>query len=175
MAQAEGSSLAQYVAQETQLFYKHLKEAVEKFEENGELPHSLFGQKAIRELKKQGGRRKPGAADAPKRKPSVFNLYIKEKLEELNAQASSSGVPYKEKFKQVVAEWSKLSDDQKKEYAVKYSGQLAGEEHAEPTPTPAKRPASSSDDESSEEEEKKKKKKKEKVRQAGAMLRKSYN
>ena len=160
MAETEPFSLAQFVAQETQLFYQRLHEAVQKHEESGEVPPSLFGQKAIRALKKAGGRRKGAAGDAPKRKPSVFNLYIKEKLEEMNAQPALSTVPYKEKFRQVVAQWSKLNDGEKNKYKDKYAAQLAGEEPAKPTP--AKRSASSSDDESVEEE-KKKKKKKEKV------------
>ena len=125
MAETEPFSLAQFVAQETQLFYQRLHEAVQKHEESGEVPPSLFGQKAIRALKKAGGRRKGAAGDAPKRKPSVFNLYIKEKLEEMNAQPALSTVPYKEKFRQVVAQWSKLNDGEKNKYKDKYAAQLA--------------------------------------------------
>ena len=129
----------------------------------------MFGQKAIRALRKAGGARK-GSADGTKRKPSAFNLFVKEKLEEMNREDVDKEIPYKEKFKRAVAKWTVLSDEQKKQYAAKYAHLMADAPAGAPSepaaPTPAKRAAaSSSDDDSSDEEEKqRKKKKKEKVR-----------
>jgi HMG-box domain len=161
MAGEQAFSVAQFVAQETALFYEHIKTSTAKFEEDGTVPKSLFGQKVIRALQKAGGKR-GGGANGQKRKPTAFNLFIKEKLAEMNAKDSHKDVPYKEKFSMVVAKWGALSDDKKQQYATKYAAQLAA-----PVAEAEKRdaPSSSEDDESTdEEEEHKKKKKKEKVR-----------
>ncbi len=156
----EHFSLAQFVAQETALFYEHLKNATKNYEEEETAPKSLFGQKAIRALHKAGGKR-GGGVNGQKRKPTAFNLFIKEKLAEMNAKDSNKDIPYKEKFSMVVAKWGALSDEKKQQYTIKYAAQLA----AEPTPVAEKRdsPESSSDeDSSSSDEDPKKKKKKEK-------------
>lgn len=160
MTEEQAFSVSQYAAQETALFYEHLKKAVKDFEEDGTVPKSLFGQKMIRALQKAGGKR-GGGANGQKRKPTAFNLYVKEKLEELNSKEANKDVPYKEKFKIAVGKWTSLSEDKKKQFAQKYAAQLAA-----PTPVAEKRPAPSSSDDSdeSDEEEHKKKKKKEKVR-----------
>jgi len=160
MAAEQAFSIAQFVAQETALFYDHLKTATTKFEEDETVPKSLFGQKKIRALQKAGGKR-GGGANGQKRKPTAFNLFIKEKLEEINAKDSYKDVPYKEKFSMVVAKWGALSDDKKQQYTTKYAAQLAA-----PTPVAEKRDAPSSseggDTSSSDDEERKKKKKKDK-------------
>jgi hypothetical protein len=161
MAAEQAFSIAQFVAQETALFYEHLKTATAKFEEDETVPKSLFGQKVIRALHKAGGKR-GGGVNGQKRKPTAFNMYIKEKLAEINAKDSYKDVPYKEKFSMVVAKWGALSDEKKQQYITKYAAQLAA-----PTPAAEKRdaPSSSDDDDSSssdDEELKQKKRKKEK-------------
>ncbi|KAH7620520.1 hypothetical protein NADE_003137 [Nannochloris sp. 'desiccata'] len=160
MVEGEAFSIAQFVAQETALFYEHIKTAAAKFEADETVPKSLFGQKMIRALHKAGGKR-GGGVNGQKRKPTAFNLFIKEKLAELNAKDSYKDVPYKEKFSMVVAKWGALSDDKKQQYTTKYAAQLAA-----PTPVAEKRdaPSSSDDDESSssDDEERKKQRKKEK-------------
>lgn len=160
MATEPSFSMAQFVAQETALFYEHLKTTRAKFEEDGTVPKSLFGQKAIRALLKSGGKR-GGGANGQKRKPTAFNLFVKEKLAEINAKDSYKDTPYNEKFKIAVAKWGALTEDKKKQYATKYAAQLAA-----PAPVAEKRPSPSSSDDSSssdDDEERKKKKKKEKV------------
>jgi hypothetical protein len=158
MAAEQTFSISQFVAQETALFYEHIKTANEQFEKEEIVPKSVFGQKAIRALHKVGGKR-GGGVNGQKRKPTAFNLFIKEKLADMNAKDSYKDVPYKEKFSMVVAKWGALSDDKKQQYATKYAAQLAA-----PTPAPEKGavPSSSDDSDDSSDEDRKKKKKKEK-------------
>lgn len=129
MAENDGAALQQFVAQETQLFYSHIRTAISKFEENGELPHSLFGVKAVKALQKAS---KQKASDKVKRKPTVFNLFVKEKLAEIGNEVSAKDLPYKERFGQAAAKWSALSEEEKKQYAEKYAAELqAGGEEGE--------------------------------------------
>lgn len=131
MTANDEGQLHQFVAQETQLFYSHIRAAISKYQENGELPHSLFGVKAVKALQKAS---KQKSSDKIKRKPTVFNLFVKEKLAEIGNEVSAQDLPYKERFGQAAAKWSALSEEEKKRYAEKFAAELQaggdeGEQH----------------------------------------------
>lgn len=117
MTEAEVGELQKFLAQESALFYSHVRAVAEKYNETGELPNSLFGKKAVQSLLKAGKR--GGSKGGEKRKPSVFNLFVKEKLAGVNKDPKATGTPFKDRFKLAVSEWSALTDDQKKEFAAK--------------------------------------------------------
>jgi len=53
-------------------------------------------------------------ADKPKKAPSAYNNFIKQKMQEL--KESDSSIPPKELMKVASGHWSKLSDDEKISY-----------------------------------------------------------
>lgn len=129
MAEVDATPLQRYYARETNLFFKHLREAAAKFTETGELPKSLFPVKANKALEQLAiGKRKRKSKDSSeKRKPTVYNLFMKEKLEELKAGHTSAGTvaDHQATFKQAVSNWTALSDEQKQQYAAKYAPIIA--------------------------------------------------
>lgn len=119
MSGTDTSAIQMFVAAEIQLFHTHLSAAIKKFEESGELPHSLFGVKAVKALQK-GSKAKGQTA---KRKLTAFNIYVAEKLKKLKDKGDTR--THAEKFKSVIEGWTKLTDEQKKHYHEKYSAQIA--------------------------------------------------
>lgn len=154
---AEGSELQQFIAQETHLFYSHIAAAAAEYDETHKLPKSLFPSKAVRAfLKTAPGRRGPKAKGP--RKLSVYHMFIQETLGKLKEKADPKNPrPHTEVFKEAVARWSALSDDQKKQLSAKYAPLMAKQEAGESVAPEA---ISSEDarSPSSEEEHKKKKK-----------------
>lgn len=125
----EAVKLVGFFAQEMGLFFQHIHAATAKYNETGELPSSLFSAKQVKSLDKHaraGEKRK----DKIKRKPTAFNYYVKEKLDEFKQK----GIKVDEEnsnntlFKMAVTEWTKLSDDEKKAYSAKYAAELLGGE-----------------------------------------------
>ena len=165
MTEAEVGELQKFLAQESALFYSHVRSVAEKYNETGELPSSLFGKKAVQSLLKTK-RKRVVTKDGEKRKPSAFNLFVKEKLTEVNKDPKIADMAYKDRFKLAVAEWTALTDDQKKKFAA----QCALEENASnilpgKTGAEAKRKQEDVHDEKEPGTvEKEKKKKKNKVR-----------
>jgi hypothetical protein len=153
MAEDNATQLLGFFAQELQLFFQHMHEAVEKMsEEGGELPPSLFKARAIKSLGKRGKKGEGGA----KRKPSVFNLFVKEKLEKLKATTAGAAAAHTTNFKDAVSAWSALTDEQKAQYAAKYAPIIAAAAEGGAGPSgaaPAAAPAHEDSEETSSEEE----------------------
>ncbi|GAB4814541.1 hypothetical protein N2152v2_001587 [Parachlorella kessleri] len=138
--------LLSFFAQEMQLFFGHIHQAVVHYGKTGELPQTVFKAKAIKDAEKAASgeeKKKRKARDKPKRKPSAFNVFVKEKMEELKAagvKPPPSDTNVKNAlFGMAVAEWGKLSVDQKKDYSDKYVASQAagGEVGSQEAPTPA--------------------------------------
>lgn len=109
-----GTDLLAFCAAEFQGFFAHMGAALEQFKATGRLPERSF--------EGASGAGKADAKAKTKRKPTAFNMFVKAKLEELKA----SGVQLNndknnnELFKLAVAEWTQLSDTQRKQYADKF-------------------------------------------------------
>lgn len=138
-------SLDAFISQETFLFFEHLKAAIEKYRSEGQLPHSVFKAVAVKDLLKAGGKKR---AAGGKRKPTAFNLYVKEKLEEMKKADGGEG-DHSERFKTVASQWKSVSDEVKKYYteksqaAAKEDGEAPAEGGDEPkTKTPKKKKTS---------------------------------
>lgn len=159
------TQLIAFFAQEMQLFFKHIQDSVTKYTETGEMPPSLFTKRALKAAAKAGGRGrgKKEGGEKRKRKPSVFNLFVQERM----AQMKAEGVqPPKELtegetklrnplFTMAAKEWGQMSDDEKKAYADKVAPRLAAmdEEGGAPAAVGAAGPAAAEDDSSEDEDE----------------------
>lgn len=119
-----------FIAQEMSLFFQHIHNATTNYNETGEIPKSLFHNKQIKTLDKYAkASRKKG--DKPKRKPTAFNNFVKEKLEEFkasNKKGADGEDGNKALFSMAVAEWTKLSEEEKKEYSQKFAAAQGGDE-----------------------------------------------
>jgi hypothetical protein len=119
-----------FIAQEMSLFFQHIHTATANFNESGELPKSLFHNKQIKVLDKYAKALKK-KGDKIKRKPTAYNHFVKEKLEQF--KATNKKVPEGEDankalFSMAVGEWKKLSAEEKKEYTDKYAASHGAEE-----------------------------------------------
>ncbi|KAI7837028.1 hypothetical protein COHA_009105 [Chlorella ohadii] len=147
MAAAENgrdpTTLISFFAEEMQQFFAHIQSAVRSYNASGELPQSLFkakegkGKRGAGKEKKERGKRKPSAFNLFVRdkleefKAKAFNLFVRDKLEEFKAKGVKAPEPREgEKqarnplFSMAVAEWSKLSKEQKEAITKKYAAQL---------------------------------------------------
>lgn len=88
-AQAEGGhdpqKLISFFAQEMQLFFGHIQGAVVAYTATGQLPHSIFSAKSVKAVQAKGQRSAKGEKKKGRRKPTAFNLYVKEKMLEMKA------------------------------------------------------------------------------------------
>lgn len=113
MTEDKTADLMAFCACEFSGFFAHIGEAIKQFKATGRLPESAFPA--------------PGAAKAEiksriKRKPTAFNMFVKMKLEELKASGvkPNDDKNNNELFKLAVAEWTQLSDAQRKQYVEKF-------------------------------------------------------
>ena len=72
--------------------------------------------KQIRDFKKNAKSRARGS-----RKPSVYNLFVRDQLEKM----ANDERPRSERFKEVSNRWKKLPDEQRKKYQAKYEAEIA--------------------------------------------------
>jgi len=107
------SEILQYLAQETRLFHEHVQAACKQYEETKKVPDSLFGVKKIRALQKLSGRK--ATAGVP-RKLTAFNIFIKQRIEEMKAIDPGHERSGTEVFKRVVEEWRRMSAEAKKAF-----------------------------------------------------------
>lgn len=106
-----------FCASEFHIFFGHLGNCITTFQSHGKIPPSIF---------KSSGQ--PGSASAKgdkpkgKRKPTAFNFFVKEKLEELK----QAGVTFdgdknnNQLFRVAVDKWKVLSEQEKADYSAKY-------------------------------------------------------
>lgn len=83
------AELLLYVAHELQGVFHHIGKALTQYSQAGGLPPSLFNDAdldAAPTLK-----RKKDKKDRPKRKPSAFNNFVKEKIAELRSEGATQG------------------------------------------------------------------------------------
>ena len=113
----DGADLMAFCAQEFQTFFSHLGGAMKQYKITGQLPDTLFRGAAPSQAA-ASGERKPKI----KRKPTAFNMFVKDKMEEFKA----AGVKLEDDkngnlmFTLAVSEWKKLDEDQKQGYTRKF-------------------------------------------------------
>ena len=115
MAEDKTTDLMAFCASEFSGFFTHIGDAIKQFKLTGRLPESAF----------DGSGPAAGKADAKpkiKRKPTAFNMFVKFKIEELKASGLKldDDKNNNELFKLAVAEWTQLSDAQRKYYTDKF-------------------------------------------------------
>ncbi|KAL6773998.1 hypothetical protein ACKKBG_A23385 [Auxenochlorella protothecoides x Auxenochlorella symbiontica] len=139
------AGFALFFAQELHLFFQHLHHAAETFNITKELPQSIFKAGNGKDSGDDGKKKRRGKKDKdrPRRKPTAYNDFVKNAMEDLKLKGLANG---KELFALAVAEWSKLSDAQKakvtEDFKAKGSaepGSSSGEEEAAAAP-PAPKP-----------------------------------
>ena len=107
----EGNSVdfMAFCAMEFQGFFNYMGNAIRFYKDTGRLPEPLL----------KGSGPVPGKDAKPKikRKPTAFNMFVKSKIEELKASGLklSDDKNNNELFKLAVAEWTQLSDAQRKQ------------------------------------------------------------
>jgi len=112
----DGADLMAFCAQEFQTFFSHMGDAIKLFKATGHLPDTVFRGAAPQAAANGDKRAKV------KRKPTAFNMFVKEKMEEFKA----AGVRLEDDkngnlmFTLAVAEWKKLDEDQKQAYTRKF-------------------------------------------------------
>jgi hypothetical protein len=166
MADDNPKALLAYIAQETSLFYDHIRKATEAHSQGGELPNSLFGARAIKSLEKAAGRKREKGTP----KLSGYNLFMRHRMALLKEQGikpeAGEGKGRNAAFTQVTEEWKTIGEKEKAEWNVKAKAASAGEGPEAPKVVgggDVGTSSDSSDSSSSDEEEKRKKKKKKKV------------
>ncbi|DBA93511.1 TPA: hypothetical protein ACH3X3_013607 [Trebouxia sp. C0006] len=130
----DGADLMAFCAQEFQTFFSHMGDAIKLFKATGHLPDTVFRGAAPQAAANGDKRAKV------KRKPTAFNMFVKEKMEEFKA----AGVRLEDDkngnlmFTLAVAEWKKLDEDQKQAYTRKFKADVedqADEHEPETVPT----------------------------------------
>ncbi|PSC68560.1 crabs claw [Micractinium conductrix] len=147
------AQLIGFFAQEMQQFFAHIQSAVAHYSSTGEMPASLFG---AQEGGKAGGKRKLKDKKAKQtRKPSAFNMFMKERMEQLKAagikgpETNAEGNKVKNPlFSMAASDWGKLTAAEKEAYKAK----CAAKEAAAAGGGGGGAPASSEDAEESEDE-----------------------
>jgi hypothetical protein len=90
MTDASASAqLLLFVAKELQGTFAHIGRAMTEYSQTGKLPESLFNSTDVG--KAAGPKRKKEKKDRPKRKPSAFNNFVKEKIAELRSEGPAQG------------------------------------------------------------------------------------
>ena len=116
MSDNQAADLMSFCASEFQQFFSHLGNSIYTYKNTGKVPSSAF--------KGSGHNAGTAKSDKPKtkRKPTAFNMFVKEKMEELK----SSGVTLdgdknnNGMFTLAVSSWKNLSDQAKADYTNKF-------------------------------------------------------
>ena len=112
----DAASLMAFCAHEFEAFFSHIGGAIKQYQTTGQLPESLF--KGSLPSHSLTGQQKPKA----KRKPTAFNMFVKDKMEEFKA----TGVKLDDDkngnllFALAVSEWKKLDEEAKQEYTKRF-------------------------------------------------------
>lgn len=111
------SELMSFCATEFQGFFLHIGTAIKQFHEHGSLPPAAFQSSTASGL--------AGKADKKpkiKRKAVAYNIFVKEKMEQLKASGLKldGDKNNNELFKLAVSEWKKLTDAERKQYTEKF-------------------------------------------------------
>lgn len=117
----DGADLMAFCAQEFQTFFSHMGDAIKVFKATGHLPDTVFRGAAPSHAAANGDKKAK-----VKRKPTAFNMFVKDKMEEFKA----AGVRLEDDkngnlmFTLAVAEWKKLDEDQKQAYTRNFKAGL---------------------------------------------------
>lgn len=116
MSDNQAADLMSFCASEFQQFFSHLGNSIYTYKNTGKVPSSAF--------KGSGHNAGTTKSDKPKtkRKPTAFNMFVKEKMEELKASGvtldgdkNNNGM-----FTLAVSSWKNLSDQAKADYTNKF-------------------------------------------------------
>jgi len=116
MGEAQAADLMSFCASEFHQFFGHLGNSIHTFKTTGKVPPSVF--------KASSNATAAAKADKPKtkRRPTAFNMFVKQKMEELkqagvilDGDKNNNGM-----FTLAVREWKKLSDEGRAEFTAKF-------------------------------------------------------
>ena len=120
MGDNQAAELMSFCASEFQQFFSHLGNSISTYRSTGKVPGSAFKHSGNGHVSSAAAA-KPDKPKA-KRKPTAFNMFVKEKMEEmkvagvtLDNDKNNNGI-----FSLAVAEWKKLSDTDKTAYTDKF-------------------------------------------------------
>lgn len=116
MSEAQAADLMSFCASEFHQFFGHLGNSIYTFKTTGKVPPSVF--------KASGHVATAAKADKPKtkRRPTAFNMFVKQKMEELkhagvtlDGDKNNNGM-----FTLAVSQWKKMSEEEKAAYTAKF-------------------------------------------------------
>jgi hypothetical protein len=116
MGEPQAADLMSFCANEFHQFFGHLGNSIHTFKTTGKVPPSVF--------KAAGHVAAAAKADKPKtkRRPTAFNMFVKQKMEELkqagvtlDGDKNNNGM-----FTLAVSEWKKMSEEGKAAYTAKF-------------------------------------------------------
>ena len=118
MAENQAADLMSFCASEFQQFFSHLGNSIHTYTNTGKVPGSAFKASGHAHTASAAKSDKPKA----KRKPTAFNMFVKEKMEELKAAGvtldgdkNNNGM-----FTLAVSSWKELSDTAKADFTNKF-------------------------------------------------------
>ena len=116
MGEPQAADLMSFCASEFHQFFGHLGNSIHTFKTTGKVPPSVF--RAVNHVAAAIKLEKPKT----KRRPTAFNMFVKQKMEELkqagvtlDGDKNNNGV-----FTLAVAEWKKMSEESKAAYTAKF-------------------------------------------------------
>ena len=125
MGDNQAAELMGFCASEFQQFFSHLGNSIHTYRSTGKVPGSAFKNSGSGHVSSAAAAK----SDKPKvkRKPTAFNMFVKEKMEQmkvagvtLDNDKNNNGM-----FSLAVAEWKKLSDAAKTAYTDKFKVRVA--------------------------------------------------
>lgn len=118
MAENQAADLMGFCASEFQQFFSHLGNSIHMYKNTGKVPGSAFKASSHAHTAAAAKSDKPRT----KRKPTAFNMFVKEKMEELKAAGvtldgdkNNNGM-----FTLAVSSWKELSDTAKADFTNKF-------------------------------------------------------
>lgn len=126
-ADRDATKLLAFISHEMQLFFAHCQKASAQYAASGELPNSVFKGKYLKVLGR--GAARVAKSKGGKRKPSAFNLFVKHTMAEfkekgVTAPKTEEG-PRNPLFTLAVAEWQKLTQEEKDVFTAKLKAEQA--------------------------------------------------
>jgi len=116
MGEPQAADLMSFCASEFHQFFGHLGNSIHTFKTTGKVPHSVF--RATNHAAAAIKAEKPKT----KRRPTAFNMFVKQKMEELkqagvtlDGDKNNNGM-----FTLAVAEWKKMTEEGKAAYTAKF-------------------------------------------------------
>ena len=118
MSDNQAADLMSFCASEFQQFFSHLGNSIYTYKNTGKVPSSAFKASGHAHNAVTAKAEKPKT----KRKPTAFNMYVKQKMEELKSAGvtldgdkNNNGM-----FSLAVSSWKNLSDQAKADYTNKF-------------------------------------------------------